>query len=94
MLLSILPRDEKVFVPAMEIVNTRLIEFAGDISKTYGRRFRHVDCGAAFQKDTSVEGGTGVNESLMPDSLHPNAMGHQKLLDCIMGCAEHDRCGS
>ena len=84
----------KSFMPAVEIVNTRLIEFAGDISKTYGRRFGHVDCGAAFQKDTSVEGGTGVNESLMPDSLHPNAMGHQKLLDCIMGCAEHDRCGS
>merc|ERR1711957_1064484 len=77
----------KSFTPAVDKVNAALREQIPARSKQYDGRMRLVNCGAVFAPDReSISKGDEVNQTLMPDSLHPNAEGHKALAECVLRC--------
>lgn len=72
------------FIPAVKKVNDALRDKASKMSDRHGaNRLSVVNCGTNFTGDA-----TEVDESLMPDRLHPNAEGHRILAKCIQDCIE------
>lgn len=73
----------KSFMPAIRAVNTGLQQRLATNIKEYPARLQLVDCGRDFEV---TEHGREVDDTLMPDKLHPNADGHRKLAACIQKC--------
>lgn len=77
------------FMPAVVKTNEAVAEGIRELSKTHPGRIAQVDCGAEFlnehfdKEKTKGEDNYEVKKELMPDLLHPNAMGHEKLAQCI-----------
>ena len=70
------------FLPAIEKLNKAVEEGSRQLKETFGsNRLSLLDCGSSFYGQDSV---SEVDESLMPDLLHPNAAGHRILGKCIM----------
>jgi len=70
------------FMPAVKKVNDALRYEASKLSDRYGvNRLSVLNCGTNFTGSA-----TEVDESLMPDRLHPNAEGHRILAKCIKDC--------
>lgn len=69
------------FVPAIQKLNQAVQEGVNGLAERHGsRRLGLLDCGPAFYAQSASE----VDESLMPDLLHPNAAGHKVLGECFM----------
>jgi lysophospholipase L1-like esterase len=70
------------FLPAIDKLNKAIQEDSRQLTEKFGSdRLRLFDCGLSFYvHDSTAE----VEESLMPDLLHPNAAGHTILGNCIM----------
>lgn len=82
------------FLPPIQTVNDNLDNRTKDLNKTYSSRIRLIDCNSPFlnkqyQKDNQKsneendEAKYEVKTELIPDLLHPNALGHQILANCI-----------
>ncbi len=78
------------FMPAVDNTNAAVAKGIQELSKTYPSRIKQVDCEAGFlnenfDKEKSNKKGDNyeVKKELMPDLLHPNAKGHEKLANCI-----------
>jgi lysophospholipase L1-like esterase len=85
------------FLPAIDKVNMAVAKGIETLIETYSDRIKLVDCGSEFvneeyddeqDQDTQhVKRGNNKNyevkKELMPDLLHPNAMGHRHLANCI-----------
>ena len=70
------------FLPAIEKLNKAVEDGSRQLKETFGSsRLSLLDCGLSFYLHGSA---SEVNESLMPDLLHPNADGHRILGKCIM----------
>lgn len=84
----------KSFMPAVNIVNAALKEQIPLLSrKQYDGRIRLIDCAKVFAPDTETwTKGEEVNVALMPDRLHPNAKGHDKLAKCVLDCIAKGKC--
>jgi lysophospholipase L1-like esterase len=67
------------FTPAIRKVNQGIDDMVKARFKE-NKRIKLVDCGGAFEIEN---GDNEVNEILMPDKLHPNAKGHEKIAACI-----------
>ena len=81
------------FMPAVDKVNEKLKKEIPKISKQYDSRLTLLDCGGAFYPNgDQKERGEEVNVDLMPDRLHPNALGHDVLQRCILKCVEGNEC--
>lgn len=78
------------FMPAVNKVNSAVERDARELSKRHGGRLKFVDCGRSFRVPSTVVTGDAaeVNETLMPDRLHPNAAGHRILAECILDCLD------
>jgi len=97
--------DEKLipyssFMPAVDKTNAAVAEGVQELVKTYPDRIKQVDCDSMgflnenFDKETSINNKKGdiyeVKKELMPDLLHPNAKGHEKLANCIIDYIKND----
>ena len=86
--------DEKLipyssFMPAIVKTNEAVAKGIQELSKTHPGRIKHVNCDAGFMNENYDKANTNgddnyeVKKELMPDLLHPNAEGHEKLAQCI-----------
>uniref|UniRef100_A0A7S0YCR7 SGNH hydrolase-type esterase domain-containing protein n=1 Tax=Pseudo-nitzschia delicatissima TaxID=44447 RepID=A0A7S0YCR7_9STRA len=78
------------FMPAVDNTNVAVAKGIQELSKTYPGRIKQVDCEEGFlnenfgKEKTNKKGDNyEVKKELMPDLLHPNAKGHEKLANCI-----------
>jgi len=79
------------FLPPIRKVNEGVRDGIQQLHETYSAsRIQLVDCGSEFlnnnfddQKD-HVDSNYEVKKKLMPDMLHPNAIGHRILAKCIL----------
>eukprot|EP00934_Nitzschia_sp_Nitz4_P008834 Nitzschia sp. Nitz4//scaffold69_size99277//34852//35877//NITZ4_004628-RA/size99277-processed-gene-0.57-mRNA-1//1//CDS//3329556700//8824//frame0 len=71
------------FMPAVNQLNQGISEGMNLLTEQYTpQRIRVLDCGNRFLLPPGSK--TEVNETLMPDLLHPNTDGHRILGECIM----------
>ncbi|KAG8465312.1 hypothetical protein KFE25_002619 [Diacronema lutheri] len=66
------------FAPAIDKTNRLVADLVQRLRTRHGPRVAYADCGAAF-----VRADGQVDAQLMPDMLHPNALGHTLLLRCL-----------
>lgn len=76
------------FMPAIRKTNEAVVRGIEELSKVHPGRVKLVDCNAGFLNenyDKNLSDGENfeVKKELMPDLLHPNALGHEKLANCI-----------
>lgn len=75
------------FLPAIDKVNKVVANGIETLVATYSDRIKLVDCGSEFLSDDDEQDqnykNSEVKKELMPDLLHPNAMGHRHLAKCI-----------
>jgi lysophospholipase L1-like esterase len=75
------------FLPAVNQVNAAMREDAiPKMKKIHGKsRVGLLDCGWPFRAEKKDEPQAAqVDQRLMPDSLHPNAAGHELLAQCML----------
>ncbi len=94
--------DEKLipyssFMPAVEKTNKAVAEGIQELLETYRGRIKQVDCNMGFLNENFEESKNNikgdiyeVEKELMPDLLHPNAKGHEKLANCIVNYIKND----
>ena len=81
----------KSFMPAVRKVNALLAASTASLAREFPGRVGYVDCGGPFLVSGAQAGGGGGGEveeeevpiELMPDRLHPNAMGHRLMAKCL-----------
>lgn len=79
------------FLPPIQTINDNLNNSIKDLNKTYSSRIQLIDCNSHFlnkhynidNNDENNENNFEVIKELMPDLVHPNAMGHQILAKCL-----------
>lgn len=72
------------FLPAVEKVNGQVHQGVVERyarSSSFQDKVALLDCGDAFLQQ--IPSGEQVDTTLMPDRLHPNAAGHELLVQCI-----------
>mmetsp|Transcript_30472 Transcript_30472/g.46478 ORF Transcript_30472/g.46478 Transcript_30472/m.46478 type:complete len:181 (+) Transcript_30472:13-555(+) len=71
------------FMPAVHKLNKLVNDGAEDLKEKHGKdRLGWIDCGSNFI--ANGDGYIEVDETVMPDLLHPNAAKHVFLADCIL----------
>lgn len=76
------------FMPAVTKTNEAVARGIEELSKVHSGRIKLVDCNDGFlnenyDENLSERENFEVKKDLMPDLLHPNAVGHEKLANCI-----------
>lgn len=76
------------FMPAVTKTNEAVARGIEELSKVHPGRIKQIDCNAGFldenyNKNLLEEESYEVKKNLMPDLLHPNALGHENLANCI-----------